>query len=233
MRGVKAIRGAAPFVNHILPFPKDMTGTNTAATPSWLRPALLDRIEQVVVVFLFALLTLRVLASPNPTAPLLLVSEASVAFFVLIRRPTGDISLRLGDWLLAITATCAPLLFVPGADTHPALVYFGVPLVFAGISWQIAAKLVLRRSFGVAPANRGVKKGGPYKFMRHPIYAGYLATHIGLMLLMPSWFNAVLYAIGWWAQILRLQAEERYLLQDPAYQAYAAQVRWRLVPGLY
>lgn len=201
--------------------------------PLWRRPAVLDRAEQVIVVVLFTLLALRVFASPNPTAPLLLASEATVAFFVLIRRPTGDISLRPGDWMLAITATAAPLLFVPGADTPEWLIYPGIPLVFAGMAWQIAAKLVLRRSFGVAPANRGVKKGGPYKFMRHPIYAGYLATHIGLMLLMPSWFNAAVYALAWWAQILRIQAEENYLMQDASYQAYAAEVRWRLVPGVY
>jgi protein-S-isoprenylcysteine O-methyltransferase Ste14 len=211
----------------------DQAANRSDALPAWLRPAMLDRFEQVVVVVLFAFLTLRVFASPNPTAPLLLVSEASVAFFVLIRRPTGNISLRLGDWLLAFTATCGPLLFQPGADTHPALIYIGLPLVFAGMAWQIAAKLVLRRSFGVTPANRGVKISGPYRAMRHPIYAGYLATHVGLLMLMPSWFNAAIYAVSWWAQILRLQAEERFLLADPAYQDYAGRVRWRLVPGIY
>ena len=211
----------------------DQAASRSDALPAWLKPAMLDRFEQVVVVVLFAFLTLRVFESPNPTAPLLLVSEASVAFFVLIRRSTGNISLRLGDWLLAFAATAGPLLFQPGADTHPALIYIGLPLVFAGMAWQIAAKLVLRRSFGVTPANRGVKISGPYRAMRHPIYAGYLATHVGLLMLMPSRFNAAIYAISWWAQVLRLQAEERFLLADPAYQEYAGRVRWHLVPGIY
>jgi protein-S-isoprenylcysteine O-methyltransferase Ste14 len=211
----------------------ESSALKTDQAQGWLRPAVLDRAEQVLIVVLFSLLTLRVLASPNPTAPLLLLSEASVVFFVLIRRSTGAISMRLGDWLLAITATAAPLLFMPGGETVPALLYPGLTLVFAGFAWQIAAKLFLRRSFGVAPANRGIKQSGPYRFMRHPIYAGYLATHIGLMLLMPLWFNAALYGLAWWAQILRLQAEERLLSEDPAYREYCAKVRWRLVPGVF
>jgi protein-S-isoprenylcysteine O-methyltransferase Ste14 len=53
------------------------------------------------------------------------------------------------------------------------------------------------------------------------------------MVLMPSLFNLAVYAIGWWAQILRLKAEEELLGQDPAYRAFMAKVRWRLVPGVF
>jgi protein-S-isoprenylcysteine O-methyltransferase Ste14 len=65
------------------------------------------------------------------------------------------------------------------------------------------------------------------------MYAGYLAVHIGIMILMPSPVNLVIYAIAWWAQILRLLAEEALLSQDPAYAAFMAKVRWRLVPGVF
>jgi len=66
-----------------------------------LRPAVLDRAEQAVIVVLFCLLTWRVFDSDNPLALLLLLSEFAVVCFVLIRRPTSAISVRLGDWLLA------------------------------------------------------------------------------------------------------------------------------------
>jgi protein-S-isoprenylcysteine O-methyltransferase Ste14 len=78
-----------------------------------------------------------------------------------------------------------------------------------------------------------VKVSGVYRLVRHPMYAGYLLVHIGNMLLFPSVFNLVLYGIGWWAQILRLLAEEALLSQDEAYRAYQAKVRWRLLPGLF
>ena len=39
---------------------------------------------------------------------------------------------------------------------------------------MIAGKVVLGRSFGLVPANRGIVARGPYLLVRHPIYAGYL-----------------------------------------------------------
>jgi protein-S-isoprenylcysteine O-methyltransferase Ste14 len=213
----------------------NQSAVETGAT-GWrglLRPAVLDRAEQAVIVFLFCLLTWRVFDSDNPLAPLLLLSEFAVVVFVLIRRPTSAISVRLGDWLLATTATAAPLLIGPVDQSQAMLVVPGVLLVALGTCFQLWSKLVLRRSFGIAPANRGVKVGGPYRAVRHPMYAGYLAAHVGLFMLNPSLLNLVIYAIGWWAQVLRLLAEERLLSQDEAYQAFAQKVRHRLIPGVF
>jgi len=198
-----------------------------------LRPAVLDRAEQVVVTIFFAFLVMRVVASSNPLAWLLGVSELLVFVFVILRRPTEAISLRLGDWMLAVTATVAPLLFVPGPSLFPVLVPAGVLFVTAGNLFQLSAKLVLRRSFGIAPANRGVKLAGPYRLVRHPMYAGYFVANLGLLMIMPSLFNLTLYLIAWTAQILRLAAEERLLLQDEAYAEFAQRVRYRVLPGVY
>lgn len=198
-----------------------------------LRPAVLDRIEQAAVVILFIWLVERVWVSANPFAPLLVIAELSVLIFVLIRRPTEAISLRLGDWLLAITATTAPLLIQPTGSPVPQLVALAVALIFLGNLLQVWAKLVLRRSFGIAPANRGIKRSGPYRLVRHPIYAGYLIAHIGVMMVMPSLLNLTIYIIGWWAQVLRLLAEERLLSEDPAYREFKSETRWRLIPGVF
>ncbi|WP_068085790.1 methyltransferase family protein [Novosphingobium rosa] len=194
---------------------------------------LLDRLEQVVILVLWVALLERVIRSTNPYAPLLLVSETAVLLFVLIRRPTEAITRKPGDWLLAITATAAPLLVVPGQALLPQIVSLGILLVILGNAGQAAAKLALRRSFGIAPANRGVKVSGPYALVRHPMYAGYLLVHIGNLLLFFSPLNLAIYAIGWTAQILRLQAEEKLLSQDEAYRAYREKVRFRLIPGVF
>lgn len=210
------------------------TGTHTQT--GWRRlvqPAVLDRIEQVAILVLWAFLVQRVYYSENPLAPMLLLAETAVVIFVLIRRPTKDISRHSGDWMLAITATAAPLLIMPVANPLPQFAAIGVVLVLLGNGFQIWAKLFLRRSFGIAPANRGVKVTGPYRFVRHPMYAGYLAVNIGIMVLMPSLFNLMVYTIAWWAQILRLKAEERLLSEDQAYRDFKEKVRWRLVPGIF
>ena len=213
-----------------------MTATTTpAAPPRWLTPGRLDRAEQIVIVALWALLAQRVYGATNPFAPLVMVAETSVVIFVLLRRSTSAISMRLGDWLLAITATYAPLLIMPVAtpDAVRVLIPAAVGLVILGNVIQIAAKLFLRRSFGIAPANRGIKTDGMYRFVRHPMYAGYALVHIGILALMPTLLNLTIYAIGWWAQILRLLAEERLLSEDPAYRDFMTKTRWRLIPGLF
>ena len=216
----------------------DTAAIKTNSPAGWRaigRPATLDRIEQIVIVVLWVWLVQRVVGAfaVNKDGWLLLISETSIMAFTLIRRPTKAITLDLGDWLLAITATAAPLMIQPGFDMFPQARALGVALVFLGNFGQAAAKLSLRRSFGIAPANRGVKVTGAYRFVRHPMYAGYLMVHIGIMLLMPSPVNLMIYIIGWTAQIRRLKAEEAWLGQDPAYREYMAKVRWRLVPGVF
>lgn len=198
-----------------------------------LRPRVLDRIEQAVVLLIWGVFAWRMVHTPNAYGPAIMVSETAVLLFTLIRRPTAAISLRLGDWLLATTATIAPLLIIPVDGSVPLLAGLGLFLLFFGNCWQVWAKLVLRRSFGIAPANRGVKITGAYRFMRHPMYAGYLAIHLGVLAIMFSPYNLAVYAIGWTSQILRLLAEERLLGEDPAYREYMAKVRWRLIPGMF
>lgn len=203
----------------------------------WLHPAVLDRIEQAVIALLWLWMVERVAQSffhgSNHMVWMVLISETSVMVFTLIRRPTRAISMNLGDWLLAITATAAPMMIQPGSDPVAALRIAGVMLVMLGNLGQAVAKLALARSFGIAPANRGIKISGPYRLVRHPMYAGYLMVHIGVVLMMPLPINLVIYAIGWSAQIRRILAEETLLRRDAGYRAYMAQVCWRLIPGVF
>ena len=152
---------------------------------------------------------------------------------VLTRPPREAFSTTPRDWLRGGAAPAGPLLINPEDVPLAGFVQLGVGLVLIGNVWQATAKLVLRRSFGIAPANRGVKISGPYRLMRHPMYFGYLLTHIGILVLMPSLWNLAIYAVAWFAQIFRLLAEERLLGEDENYRAYQSQVRYRLVPGLF
>ncbi|MGH9550333.1 MAG: methyltransferase family protein [Terriglobales bacterium] len=102
-----------------------------------------------------------------------------------------------------------------------------------GVYVQISAKVILGRSFGLIAANRGIKIAGPYRIVRHPIYAGYIITHVGFLLGFPSLWNVGLYSTQLLVQVARLLREEHLLKRDSSYRAYAANVRYRLFPMIF
>ena len=102
-----------------------------------------------------------------------------------------------------------------------------------GLIVQVHAKLILGRSFGCVPAHRGLQLSGPYRFVRHPMYAGYLLSHIAFLLVNPTLRNVAAYAFCYALQIPRLLAEERFLAIDPKYREYQANVTSRLIPGIF
>ena len=65
-----------------------------------------------------------------------------------------------------------------------------------GLVIVVLGKMTLGRSFGIVPANRGVVVRGPYNFVRHPIYAGYLITHAAFLLAHPAPWNMAIVAVG-------------------------------------
>jgi protein-S-isoprenylcysteine O-methyltransferase Ste14 len=98
---------------------------------------------------------------------------------------------------------------------------------------HLAAKLTLRRSFGVIAANRGVKLSGPYRIVRHPMYLGYMLTQAALIVSGPSLRNCLLVACCWTLQVARILAEERVLRADARYADLMRTTPHRLVPGLF
>jgi protein-S-isoprenylcysteine O-methyltransferase Ste14 len=197
----------------------------------------LDWVEKLFVLVLYGWLVSKILINYSIhgglTNLLLLPSEGLVVFFLLIRRHSTAISRSPTDWVLAMAATCAPLLVTPGVGHAlvPASVAASVLLV--GIFLQVHAKITLGRSFGCVPAHRGLKLVGPYRFVRHPMYAGYLLSHAAFLSVNPTFWNLAIYALSYSLQIPRLLAEERLLSQDPSYAEYKSIVRYRLIPRLF
>lgn len=210
-------------------------GSTTSQRPS--TALVVDWIERLLVSGVFTYMVVSRLEALNDPGTriwfiLYIVSEGLVVVFVLLRRHTSDVTLRPADWLIAVAATGLPLLAKP-SESSPVPALVGLILVATGIVFQISAKLTLRRSFGLIAANRGVKRGGPYGIVRHPMYAGYLSSHVGLFLLSPILFNVILYIGAWAAQLIRIRIEERLLQADPSYREYSGDVRFRLIPGVY
>ena len=97
----------------------------------------------------------------------------------------------------------------------------------------IAGKLSLGRSFGLMPANRGVVSTGLYRLVRHPIYMGYLITHVGFVAANPTLWNVLTLVGADIALLVRAVCEEQTLARDAAYRDYQQQVRWRVLPGIF
>jgi protein-S-isoprenylcysteine O-methyltransferase Ste14 len=192
--------------------------------------------ERLVVLALYSWLAARLWAGIWDEGKyanlLLLLSEGLVIAFMLVRRRARDVSLHPGEWFLALSATCLPLLASPGGEKLvPGVVAAAVLLV--GILVQLHAKVTLGRSFGLIPANRGLKLKGPYRFVRHPMYAGYLLCHLGYLAVNPTWWNLSVYSLCIGLQLLRLLAEERLLTRDEGYRTYRAAVPYRLIPAVF
>lgn len=195
-------------------------------------PELVRFAERVFLISLAGLVIWRLLPAlaPHPHIILLLASELSAVVFLVFQRK-GTWSSSFYTTFIAFAGTGAPLLIQPeGIMLAPD--YITAPLIWTGTALALAAKLSLRRSFGLVPANRGVKSSGAYRFVRHPMYTGYVLNHIGFMLLFFSVWNVVIYAVTWTLLYLRAIEEERFLLKDPLYADYAKTVKARIVPGL-
>jgi protein-S-isoprenylcysteine O-methyltransferase Ste14 len=167
----------------------------------------------------------------NPYAVLIVTSELLIVLFGVIRR-TGRAANTLRAWTVAIIGTCGPLMVNPsGAQLVPLPV--AAFLMILGLLMSIGAKLALFRSFGIVAANRGVQRLGPYRLVRHPMYLGYLMTHLGFFLTCCSAWNAIVYMGCWLAMLLRIELEELVLGADETYRSYREAVKHRLIPLIW
>jgi protein-S-isoprenylcysteine O-methyltransferase Ste14 len=159
----------------------------------------------------------------------LVARNAAVSALFLCRRESRTVSRDPGHWVLAIGGTLLGFLYGGGEPVLPAV---GAALMVSAALLGTVASLALGRSFGIVAANRGVKKRGPYALVRHPLYASYLLFDLGFLLQAASVSNGILLAAMATTTYLRARIEERVLVADPEYRAYAERTRYMFIPGL-
>jgi protein-S-isoprenylcysteine O-methyltransferase Ste14 len=171
----------------------------------------------------------RATGAPSGLGLTLLEGWAAVLF--LTRRTPHELSLRPIAWIAAPIGSFAMLLARPTDGGLPHGACEAVQLV--GLLIALASLGTLGRSFGIVAANRGVKTTGPYRFVRHPAYLGYLISYIGYVAENPSVPNLALLSLSTVFQLVRIREEERLLASDSEYESYRRSVRHRLVPLIY
>ncbi len=212
---------------------------------SWLEPGRLSaRATRIIRISanlvgaagaaLFAEASLKVYVETHSLIGAAFLAEQTwVVIAYLIRRPARTVSRRPGDWLLAFAGTFGGVLFRPvGGHTHWG-VAAGLGLQLLGLAACVFSFLALGRSFGFAAADRGLVRRGPYAVVRHPIYASYLLLQSGYLLQSLSVRNAVVMVFVTSCNVGRALAEDRVLATNDEYTTYRAQVRWRLLPGVW
>ena len=205
----------------------------------WSQYAVLRFGSRAVVALILARFCLLAVQSYLTTRQLnyllLTVSEIFTVGLVILARDTKKINLSPVALLATVGGTFYYVLFDFSKYSSLELIApeYGLWIQCVSIIMQVAAKASLGLSFGLVPANRGIKSAGAYRFVRHPIYASYLVGHVGFILSHFNYFNLAVLAFNWFCQVIRIFEEEKVLRRDPAYVAYASGVRWRLIPGVF
>ena len=165
----------------------------------------------------------------------------AVAFYSLViwcylrrgpaRATTSSVTARAA----AVVATWAPFVipWLHGAPPGPVWQGLSDVLLLAGTAWAVWSLRSLGRNLSVIAQVRDVADGGPYRWVRHPLYAGEIVSTLGLAIAAHS-----LAAMAVWLGICVLQAyravrEEQLLLAVlPGYGAYRIRTA-ALLPGIF
>lgn len=180
-----------------------------------------------LVFFLFAGLLACLAAWQHATLLAWLAALHNLLLAVIYARRKAEAAYdRTGLWL-GLIAAFLPMPRFPETLT-PAMTMLGLA-GYALVLWSLST---LGKRFGIAPADRGLVTGGPYRLVRHPMYLGELLLRLALLnsVDIPIVEKAILLAALTGLQVARILREERVI---SGYQNYSRQVRWRLLPGVF
>jgi len=75
---------------------------------------------------------------------------------------------------------------------------------------------------------------GPYHYVRHPGYVGFIIVNLMTPIILGSWWALICAVIVICLFVARTALEDRMLQNElEGYKEYAAQVRYRLLPGVW
>jgi protein-S-isoprenylcysteine O-methyltransferase Ste14 len=139
-----------------------------------------------------------------------------------------------------------PMVFVAGLDHRynwssefPLwLIVIGFILIslgYAFAAWALAENRFFSSVVRIQ-TDRGhvVCDSGPYRFVRHPGYAGNILALFGIVLALGSVWTLIPAAVASIIAVTRTVLEDQTLQEElPGYRDYARRIRYRLIPWIY
>jgi protein-S-isoprenylcysteine O-methyltransferase Ste14 len=125
------------------------------------------------------------------------------------------------------SAPASPLVYVVGN----LLMILG----FIPLAWSMIANRYFEPTVRMQESRgQQVAAGGPYRFVRHPGYAGVILQFLALPIAVGAWAALIPAAAGIVVFVIRTALEDRALqVELPGYAEYAQQTRFRLLPGIW
>lgn len=146
------------------------------------------------------------------------------------------VPLILAVLLLSWPHFAGPVLtrrFLPMSRT---LFWLGAMCLLVGLGFSIAARIYLGGNWSstvTVKHDHTLTRTGPYRLVRHPIYAGLLLAILGGLIARGEWRDVLALALTFFAFLRKIQIEERFMRQQfgDAYTRYRQEVA-ALIPGL-
>lgn len=186
-----------------------------------------------------------------PTAARALLFATAVVWLILelrqstVHRAEGVTADRGSRRVIRMTAIIGAALAIATANlsatdvaSRAAFAWIGLGFFEAGIALRWWSFRTLGRYFTFTvqtSRDQPVVTGGPYRYVRHPGYAGILLAMVGIGLFIGNWLSLIsLVAVVTAGLVYRIRIEERALLQTlgDTYRSYA-ETHKRLVPFVW
>jgi protein-S-isoprenylcysteine O-methyltransferase Ste14 len=168
-------------------------------------------------------------------AVLVVAFYAMVMWCYLRRGPAVASSGSMTAHAAAIAATWMPfaLPLLHGSQPGSGRLAVSDMLLVAGLAWSLWSLRFLGRNMSVLAQARGVADRGPYRWVRHPLYAGEIVSSLGIAIAANSLAAVMVWLVLCGLQVYRAMREEQVLLQAlPAYRSYRSRTA-ALLPGLF
>jgi len=123
-------------------------------------------------------------------------------------------------------------------DQAAAVHLVGLMLLALGqglFSWAMASNKYFSTAVRIQmERGHSVASGGPYRYVRHPGYTGYIVSFVGTSLALGSLWALIPAALVACLFVVRTALEDRTLQDElSGYGDYARRVRYRLLPGIW
>ena len=154
------------------------------------------------------------------------------------RAKLSDQIMVLGTTAALISGLAAAALGLGRIEPRWLALVVGVLLGLAGVALRAVAMSTLGRYYALTPQvenDQAIVTSGPYRLIRHPGYAGILASILGLQLIAGSWVGVVATLFVILPLPLRIRIEEQLLLEQRGirYEEYERRTPYRVIPGIY